>query len=156
MMKVRFTCFLFFTLFLAALNATTAIPYTTTDFPRLLKESIEKNGAAGNGLILIVRKNGCSRQPEDVTEMDLCMGSGLWDPSRSGFDQNAGIVTRSSNPYGFDDNVTMLFTGFFYVAPGREGDWRFRIDSQGATDLFIDGRTVADWYGEHALHSKIR
>ncbi len=137
--------FMFLLFFSLSLWANTH--YTTVNFPALLEESLNKH-ALSSGLRLIVEQNSCSRQPEDEKEMNLCMSEGIWNPDRAGFSDDVTTLSSSSNPFGEEHNVTMRYSGFFYVAQADE--WRFYIASQGATDLFVDGRNILNKYGEHS------
>ncbi len=151
-MPIRFLSFLFLILFFS-LTCKANLQYTKVNFSHLIEESIHKNGASAEGLSLIVQQNSCSRQPENETEMNLCMSEGIWNPDRSGFKDDATEIYSSLNPFGVENNTTLRYSGFFYVTQADE--WKFSIKSQGATDLFIDGRNIANWYGQHSANESV-
>lgn len=68
------------------------------------------------------------------------------DPAQLGFSVVSGILD-DGNPHGSDTNYASRYAGYFLVPSGKPGNWQFRADSIGASEIEIDGQVVVEHYG---------
>jgi hypothetical protein len=106
--------------------------------------------SAKEGLRLVTRKNSAQIHPANHAELVNCVDK---EAVREDGWAGAGIVgaiNQNQNPYGEDSAFTASYEAFFYVEPADAGEWSFSTDSNGASEIEIDGKAVTGWYGGHA------
>ena len=60
------------------------------------------------------------------------------------------IYEEDSLYFNYDGSYMCFFSSvWFYVDSSHEGEWYFAVDSNDASDLFIDDSFVVGWYGGH-------
>ena len=99
------------------------------------------------GLVLTTAKNTWDSHPQSHEEMVRCVESDSFsDPDWFGASL-VGEVNQTENIHGNSDNCVSRYEAFF-LATGS-GEWTFATDSEGASEIEIDGQVVATWYGDH-------
>ena len=141
--------FIIFATFFSAPASADAPSETGLDFQALLDESIQAKASLEDGLLLVSRRNTWDDMPQNHEEMVRCVDNDAeWDPDYSGF-SIVGKIRHYENIHGLDDMFTYRYSGYFYVEGDKQGSWRFCTYSDDASEIEIDGRVVASWYGEH-------
>ncbi|MBM4463888.1 MAG: hypothetical protein FJ012_11300 [Chloroflexi bacterium] len=99
------------------------------------------------GLLLVTRKNTWSTHPQNHDEMVKCVERDSTQESGWYGGSIVIVLNQDENMHGNDDHYTSYYEAFFYAETA--GTWRFATDSDGASEIEIDGHIVASWYGGH-------
>ncbi len=101
------------------------------------------------GLLLTTRKNIWNSAPEDYDQMVQCVDLDSTEDPRWSGSTIVNMLYQDKNIHGNDYSYTSYYEVFFYV--DIEGVWSFANNSDGASDIEIDGQILASWYGNHEV-----
>jgi hypothetical protein len=107
------------------------------------------------GLLLVTRRNTCETDAADHAALVDCVEStslvedGWYGAGTvTGIDQAVNIHAADAT---YNDNYTSHYEGYFYVDsttdPSQVGTWTFQTESDGGSEIEVDGAVVAGVYG---------
>ena len=103
--------------------------------------------SAGEGMLLINRKNNWTEHPVNHEELVTCVETDSTEESGWYGTSIVSVINQGENIHGNDDYYTSFYEGYFYV--DTAGTWHFSTDSDDASEVCIDDTVVAYWYNGH-------
>lgn len=101
------------------------------------------------GLVLTTAQNTWKEHPLSHDDIVRCVvHESFSDPDWFG----ASVVSEvndEGNIHGNDECYVSWYEAFFFVQ--NPGEWSFATDSDGASEIAVDGEAVAAWYGDHSI-----